>query len=157
MTDQAVTDLKWLGQRLKGVVELVPFLEKLGSLTDHVAHMEKVLQDQKAEYAKTASAIEALKKEEKTWEAKKADYIRAEEAEAQKIYDRMSAETSKLLSEAKAKADEVLAEAARERNAKLAEVQSLEATKRNLLADVSQAQSQLNDFKAELNKLKNKF
>jgi chromosome segregation ATPase len=93
----AVTDLKWLAERFKGILDLAPQLEDYASLTSRVTELTKVVENKKAEFI----AYDEKVKDQI------AAYISAQEKQAQEkeahktILDRV-------LAEAKQKAKEIV-------------------------------------------------
>lgn len=157
MTEQAVTDLRYLGQRLKGILEIVPLLEKLDSLTDHVSQMEEVLQKQKAEYATRKAAFDALDKDEAAFEKKSDEVLKKAKDQAAGIIQKASTDYEAMIKEAKEEVSDIFETATKVARQKDDEVKVLLARKDILVNEIDKYSKQLSELKTELENLKKRF
>lgn len=153
----AVEDIKWLAQRLSGLLELAPKLESIEVLENQLIELRDAktvaLEGVKALQEELATARNKIADEKAQWkteiakyEAHATDLERDAKAEAVAILDKAKSDAAFVIAEAKKTAEAVKA------NSEVFEnlVSAKGAELNDLQAKLAEAQKQLADIKSKL-------
>jgi chromosome segregation ATPase len=151
--NQASEDLKSFVKKLKPLIDLGDFLEKVGSL-------EQAASEAEAKYNKFLKFIdeakvqidgcsEELKKQESEYRKVLAD-IEVAKAKAE-------AKKASIVAEGKAQADEIIVKAYQMKSAVESEVKVLKASKEKIKEEIKAAQDEFAKVKAEVDSIKEKL
>lgn len=155
--DQAVNDLRWIGNRIKGVLAILPELENMTTLSSKIAESERFLEEQKKQTAVNAEKLAA-------------EQVRLSDLRAQGEVVRAEAQNKakQIIAEAQQVADGLIQRASDEAEdtlvgmqQKLADIKDQIASKKDeldrVVAEVRTNQDTFNSIKSRIQALKDSF
>jgi len=153
-TSQALQDLLFVARRFKGVVDIIPELEKISSMKATIQELSSTIDSKKKERDKFSTVVDSLEKESK----KVQDLITAKLAETH-------SEAQEVISMAKQRAEEETARQAKDRvdlvnklskenDELLASIESHRMELRKVQAMLKDAEENHNKILNEISKLK---
>ena len=153
----AITDLQFLANRFRGLLDLIPKLEGIKSLEDYsselVANVSKL---EKSQDEAKAALLDAKKEVQAARDAV-ADILTNASDKAKQIEDDAKVQAAKIIEDARLSGAETIQELANQKAFKTAELANLNKTIAEVQAQVDTATSQYEALSALITEMKAKF
>jgi chromosome segregation ATPase len=157
VNNQAIEDLRFLGKRLKGIIELAGELESIQSLDNIIKERESVAQDASEKLLQARKDLVAIEKEK---EAHASDITKQEKAfEIKKAEEHKTllSKESAILSAARDKASSIIQNAEKSYNSVTTSIKDKEAELASLSSAVSLAEEKLLSLNNAIQVLRNQL
>lgn len=154
---QALQDVKWLSERLKGLISLSEEIESYDNLKQQTSEMQKALEQKKAEYQDWEEKTGNVKDEWRVSNERHEMEVSANQAKIDGMLAKAEADSNGILTQAKQKAEELRTEVEKERQAYLLKNKDLQETSMSLSKEIASKEKQLEGLKASLAQIKASF
>jgi len=159
MTDisQALLDVRWLAQRLKGLIALSEDIESYDNLKKQASELQKVIDSKKSEYQSVDEKVQAIQQQLEYTVGKHEDLKRTQRTSLDSMLAKANSDAQSIFEKAKAEAAQLRATVEAERQAYQKKNKDLEDLSLSLTKEVNAKKQQLEELNASIASLKAKF
>lgn len=154
---QALQDVRWLSQRLKGLIALSEEIESYDNLKQQSSEMDKAIHQKKDEYQKLEVELGNLKDERRVAKERFEMSLSDQKTKVDAVLADANNRANQIFEKAKKDAEAIRAAVEQERQAYLLKNRDLETTSLSLSKEVNAKQKQLEELTASIDKLRAKF